>query len=84
MNKIQQYVKEQTAPRHRLGGSYRQKEQEEYLKHNCAKTITGGKLLGDNIIFWAYTRKLSAIASRATLIGSTDRAPDKNKKAILR
>jgi hypothetical protein len=26
-------------------------EQEEYLKHNCAKTITEENLLGDNIIF---------------------------------
>jgi protein subunit release factor B len=50
-NKVQKYVKEQTAPRRGLGGSYRQKEQEEYLKHDCAKTIVGGKLLGDNIIF---------------------------------
>jgi hypothetical protein len=53
------------------GGLISLEEQEEYLKHNCAKTIAGGKLLGDNIIFWAYTQKTSAIASGATPIGST-------------
>jgi hypothetical protein len=33
------------------GGLISSEEQEEYLKHNYAKTIAGGKLLGDNIIF---------------------------------
>jgi hypothetical protein len=41
--------------------------------------IAEDKLLGDNIIFSAYTQKLSAIASGATTIGSTGRAPDKKK-----
>jgi hypothetical protein len=47
-------------------------------KHNRAKTITGENLKATVCIFWAYTRKISAIASGATPIGSTDRAPDDN------
>jgi hypothetical protein len=47
-------------------------------KHNCAKTIAGENLKATVYIFWAYTRKISAIASGATPIGSTDCAPDDN------
>jgi hypothetical protein len=68
---VLKYVKEQTAPLHGLGGLISSEEQEEYLKHNFTKTLAGGKLLGDNIIFLAYTQKTSAIASGAIPIGST-------------
>jgi mannose/fructose-specific phosphotransferase system component IIA len=47
-------------------------------KHNRAKTIAGENLRMIVRIFWAYTRKISAIASEATPIGSTGRAPDDN------
>jgi hypothetical protein len=47
-------------------------------KHNHAKTTAGESLVATVCIFWAYTRKILAIASGATPIGSTGRAPDGN------
>jgi hypothetical protein len=50
-------------------------------KHKRAKTIAGESLLV-TAYFLVYTRKISAIASGATPIGSAGRAPD--KKAVSR
>jgi hypothetical protein len=46
------------------------------FKHNRVKIIVEESLLATVCIFWAYTQKISAIASGATPIGSTGRAPD--------
>jgi hypothetical protein len=48
-------------------------------KHNRAKSIAGEKIRWQYVYSWAYTQKNSAIASRATSIGSTERAPNEDE-----
>jgi hypothetical protein len=52
---------------------------------NCAEKYRKRQYVRQTCLyFWAYTRKISAIASGATPIGSAGRAPDKKKSTEKR